>query len=148
MKKLSLVIMLVFASIVFANAQNQRGEGRNNRQSMEKPEVRAQKTVDRMDKTLSLSDEQKTEIKSYFIEKFTKQAKLQEENKKNKEGMKEDRKSRREEMMKKSKAEKAELDAKMEKILSPEQYKIYQEDCAKREEMMKKRRGNKRNHKE
>jgi len=149
MKKLSLVIMLVFASIVFANAQNQRGEGRNSyHHPMEKPEVRAQKTVDRMDKTLTLSAEQKAELKTYFIEEFTKEAKVQEKNKKGMKEMKEERKARREEMMQKREAKKAALGAKMEKTLTPEQYKIYQENCIKREEMMKKKRENKRDNRE
>jgi len=145
MKKLSLVIMLVFASIVFANAQNQRGEGRNSyHKPMEKPEVRAQKTVDRMDKTLTLSAKQKAELKTYLIEEFTKEAKVQ---KKNKKGMKEERKARREKMMQKRETKKAALDTKMKKTLTPEQYKIYQENCAKRKEIMKKKRENRRKNK-
>lgn len=64
MKKFIFAAFIALATTVMATAQNERGE-RGNRMS---PKQRTEQRINRMDKELKLSDNQKKQIRTYFAD--------------------------------------------------------------------------------
>lgn len=111
MKKVLMICGLLFSIITFANAQDapeKRPGGRGG--MMGTPEERAQRTADQLTKQLGLTEDQKTKVKSIYLDQATAMMKMREESK-----------GDREAMMAKMKTVNEETDKKVEALLTAEQ---------------------------
>lgn len=123
MKKiLSLATALFLLLGISANAQ-QRGP----RERMT-PEQRAERTVERLNEELKLTDAQQKELKKWYTESFKK-------NEENFQKNREDREAMRAQMQKNREAN----DAQLKKVLTAEQYKTYKANEEKRLKEMQQR---------
>lgn len=121
MKKIVFLTTMVFMFLAFSvNAQQQRGQ----REKMT-PAQQADRTIERLNKDLTLNDKQKVDLKKWFTNSYTQRAKLMEKNKDNREAMREGMKKDR-----------AATEAQMKKTLTAEQFKKYQENEKKRQQNM------------
>lgn len=107
----------VFVFLLSCNSNSQR-RGPGERMT---PEERAERTVERMSSELQLTDQQQKELKVWFIASSKEREESFAKNKKNREVMREEMKKQREKQ-----------DLQLKKILTEEQYRLYQENEAKR----------------
>lgn len=107
MKRLFMICGLLFSVITFAQAQG--GD-----RKMPTPEERAQRNTEQLTKKLSLTEDQKAKVLAIYTDQNAKMVKVREDNKDNREAM-------RESMMKLS----ADSDAKIEALLTDAQKKDY-----------------------
>lgn len=139
MKKLIVAALMV---VSLSSVAQERRE-RPNRDEMEKltPEQRQEKHLKKMTTDLNLNAKQQQEVKKLMAEQNAKMTEL----KAKKEAAKNEKllanSKERKEMAVKMKAEKEAMDAKMKKILSPEQYTKWENDRAIRQEKMMEKRG-------
>ncbi len=91
------------------------------------PEQQATRTIERLTEELKLTEQQQTELKTWFTESFKKREETMQKNR-------EDREAMREQMKKDREA----TDAELKKVLTEEQYNTYK---ANEEKRMKERRG-------
>lgn len=124
-KKFTFMISCLLLISSFVSAQ-QRGPRQDRA-----PEQKAAQMVQQLHKELDLTDKQQNELKTLFTEIWTKRNKNFEKNRG-------DRKAMSEAIQK----EQTEIDKKLQKILTAEQYKKYQENKKKRQESQKKRSDN------
>ena len=132
MKK-SIITALLFAGFATAGFSQERNAQRveRNDKRMESPEQRARLTTDRMDKQLSLSEKQKTQIYNLNLDRARKMTKAHEKAEK-----------QRMEQHKQMQAERASSDRKINSILSPAQQSKYASLKKDRADKFKGRRGN------
>lgn len=128
MKKMVFLVTTVWmflALSVSAQQQQQRGQ----REKMT-PEQQATRTVERLNKDLTLNDKQKADLKKWYTDSYTQRAKSMEKNKDNREAMRESMKK-----------ERTATEAQMKKVLTADQFKKYQENEKKRQQNMQNRGG-------
>ena len=123
MKKLILAIALVISSLSFAQEGRERERGEKLT-----PEQQSELQVKKMTLDLDLNEKQQKEIKAILLEQAQKrEAKIAEGEKPSAD--------EKFEMKSKMLDEQIEMKAKMKKILTPEQYKEWEENHEKRSEM-------------
>lgn len=125
MKKIIFLATTLFMVLAFTvQAQD--------RQPREKltPEQQATRTVERLNKELTLTDKQQADLKKFYTESFTQRAKTMEKNRDNREAMRETMKKDREA-----------TEAQLKKVLTEEQFKKYQENEKKRMQQRQNRGG-------
>ena len=128
MKKLILAIALVISSLSFA----QEGRGRGEKLT---PEQQSELQVKKMTLDLDLNEKQQKEVKAILLEQAKKREAKITEFKANKEKGEKPSADEKFEMKNKMLDEQIEMKAKMKKILTPEQYKEWEENHEKRSEM-------------
>lgn len=122
MKKiLFAAVALIFSVSMFAQAP-QRGEHREF-----KPEEMATRMADGMKKELNLNDEQYKSVYNLYLKRGEE---MKARRDKGQQGQQVDREARREEMKKNQEA----MNAKLKKILTPEQYTKYEEMLKKQQQ--------------
>ena len=126
MKKLILAIALVISSLSFAQ------EGRGEKLT---PEQQSELQVKKMTLDLDLNEKQQKEVKAILLEQAKKREAKITEFKANKEKGEKPSADEKFEMKNKMLDEQIEMKAKMKKILTPEQYKEWEENHEKRSEM-------------
>lgn len=132
MKKLILAIALVISSLSFA--QEGRGRGKERGEKLT-PEQQSELQVKKMTLDLDLNEKQQKEIKAILLEQAQKREAKIAEFKGNKEKGEKPSADEKFEMKSKMLDEQIEMKAKMKKILTPEQYKEWEENHEKRSEM-------------
>lgn len=110
--------LLLFVAFSVHAQPNRQGQQRER----PTPEQQAIRTVERLNQELKLTEQQQTELKTWFTESFKKRNENFEKNKDNRENM-------REQMKKDREATEAEL----KKVLTEEQYKTYKANEEKRQ---------------
>lgn len=136
------VIMLAVLLIGLNGMAQQRRE-RPNRDQMEKltPEQRQEKQLKRLTSDLDLNTKQQEEVKKLMVEQNSKMVDLRAEREAAKNEQALANSKERKEMAVKMKAEKEAHDAKMKKILSPEQFTKWENNRAIQQEKMRQKRG-------
>ncbi|HLO74803.1 MAG TPA: hypothetical protein VK164_12775 [Flavobacterium sp.] len=130
MKKLILAIALVISSLSFAQEGRERERGEKLT-----PEQQSELQVKKMTLDLDLNEKQQKEIKAILLEQAQKREAKIAEFKGNKEKGEKPSADEKFEMKSKMLDEQIEMKAKMKKILTPEQYKEWEENHEKRSEM-------------
>lgn len=123
MKKLMIICGLLFSAVTFANAQT------GDRQ-MPTPEERAERNATQLTKKLNLTDDQKAQVKTIYLDQAASMTKAKAESNGDKAGM-----------MAKMKALNEENNAKINALLNEDQKKAYAAWQAERKEKMKNRGG-------
>ena len=117
MKKIVFLTVACCIFAAFCTHAQQRGP-----REKQTPEQHANRIVERLNKELKLTEKQQSELKTRFSESFKQREKSFAQNRDNREAI-------REQMKKEREAMKTEL----KKVLTAEQYKIYQTNEEKRE---------------
>ena len=117
MKKIVFLTVACCIFAAFCTHAQQRGP-----REKQTPEQHANRIVERLNKELKLTEKQQSELKTWFSESFKQREKSFAQNRDNREAI-------REQMKKEREAMKTEL----KKVLTAEQYKIYQTNEEKRE---------------
>lgn len=94
------------------------------------PEQQATRTVEQLNKELTLTEKQQTDLKKWYTDSYTQRAKNMEKNRDNREAMRETMKKDRES-----------TEAQLKKVLTEDQFKKYQENEKKRMEQRQNRGG-------
>lgn len=123
MKKIIFLAMTLF----MVSAVTSQAQERQQREKMT-PEQQATRTVEQLNKELTLTEKQQTDLKKWYTDSYTQRAKNMEKNRDNREAM-------RETMKKDQEATQAQL----KKVLTEEQFKKYQENEKKRMEQRQNR---------
>lgn len=118
MKKI-LFLATTFVMLLFFSANAQQG---GQREKMT-PEQMATRTVERMNKEVTLNEKQQADLKKWFTTSYTERSKSMEKNKDNREAMRESMKK-----------DKEATDAQLKKVLTAEQFKKYQDAEKKRQQ--------------
>lgn len=136
------LIVIVLLAISLSGWSQQRRE-RPNRGEMEKmtPEQRQEQRLNKMSKDLNLNAKQQEEIKKLMAEEGEKAEKFRANRKEAKDKQLLESAKQRKEMGEKMKVEKEAHDAKMKKILSPEQYTKWENNRTIQQEKMRQKRG-------
>lgn len=127
MKGLILSIALMAAGFTSGYAQQKETVQKKS------AEERAKQMTEALDKKLNLSADQETKIYDLYLERTKKMEKMRQE-----------RMEEKKERIEKNKQSLADHDKKLEKILNPDQFKLYQEQRNKAKQNMKKRHPHKR----
>ncbi len=147
MKRINLFLVVVLLLSGVAIAQNRQGRGQRNMS----PEMRAERMTERMARELSLTEEQKKQVNEINLA-FIKEAKVGKEDMKelrgapaapSKEGRREIRKVKKDEMEKVHtymNAARESRDAKLQEVLTNEQYSKYLDMRKQMKERMDKQR--------
>lgn len=114
------ILFLATAFLMFL-AVSVNAQQRGPREKMT-PEQQATRMVERLNTELKLTDQQQTDLKTWFAESFKKRSEAFQKNKENREDM-------RAQMQKDREA----TDAQLKKILTAEQYKTYKTNEEKRQ---------------
>lgn len=120
MKKI-LFLATVFVTSLFFSANAQQGGQREQREKMT-PEQMATRTVERLNKEVTLTEKQQADLKKWYTTSYTERNKAMEKNKDNRDAMRESMKKDREA-----------TDAQLKKVLTAEQLKKYQDAEKKRQ---------------
>lgn len=128
MKKILFFATAFLLFVAFSANAQQRGS-KPHREQMT-PEQQAARLVERMNKELTLTEQQQSELKTWFTTSLKQRNENFKKNKDNRENM-------REEMKKEREATNAEL----KKVLTAEQYKTYKANEEKRQQERKERGG-------
>lgn len=135
-----IVIALLAMSL---NGWSQQRRERPNREEMEKmtPEQRQELRLNKMTQDLNLDTKQQEEVKKLMAEEGEKAEKFRAKRKEAKEKQLLESAKERKEMAEKMRVEKEAHDAKMKKILSPEQYTKWENNRLIQQEKMRQKRG-------
>lgn len=117
---LATTLLMFLAFTVSAQQPQKQGQGQRERMT---PEQQATRTVERMNKELTLTEKQQADLKKWYTDSYTQRAKTMEKNKDNREAMRESMKKDREN-----------TEAQLKKVLTADQFKKYQENEKKRME--------------
>ena len=134
MKRVFLMTTLWVALITLAIAQPPSGNGQRQGRGFGTPEERAKNQIERLDKLVKLTAEQKTKVNTVNLDLSKKMDAAMKENRDNREAARE-----------KMREINAERDKQYKVILTKEQFKLYQEDNARREKERAERGNNRRN---
>lgn len=116
MKKIAFLAITVFMFLAFAVSAQQRGP----REKMT-PEQQATRTVERLNKELTLNEQQQKDLKAWFTTSFKQREENMKKGQDNREAMREQMKKDREA-----------TDAQLKKVLTADQYKTYKANEEKR----------------
>lgn len=122
-------IILLATSILFFFALAANAQQRGPKEKMT-PEEQSAKMVERLNKELTLTAKQQTDLKTFFADSFKKRNETFQKNKDNREAMRESMKKNREE-----------TDVQLKKVLTADQYKKYKENEEKRQQERSKNQG-------
>lgn len=116
MKKIAFLAITVFMFLAFAVSAQQRGP----REKMT-PEQQASRMVERLNKELTLNEQQQKDLKTWFTTSFKQREENMKKGQDNREAMREQMKKDREA-----------TDAQLKKVLTADQYKTYKANEEKR----------------
>lgn len=128
MKKILFFATAFLLFVAFSANAQQRGH-KPQREQMT-PEQQATRLVERMNKELTLTEQQQNELKTWFTASLKQRNENFKKNKDNRENMREEMKKEREA-----------TDAELKKVLTAEQYKTYKANEEKRQQERKERGG-------
>lgn len=128
MKKILFFATAFLLFVAFSANAQQRGP-KPHREQMT-PEQQATRLVERMNKELTLTEQQQSELKTWFTVSLKQRNENFKKNKDNRENMREEMKKEREA-----------TDAELKKVLTAEQYKTYKANEEKRRQERKERGG-------
>lgn len=122
------IFLLLFAGLFSVTLPAQQHGGKDH----STPEQQAERKAERLHKELKLTDKQKSEIKDWYTQMYQKR---RDEIKKSPQ----EREAMLKKMQERMKKDREETDVFLKKILTPEQYKKYQENEQKHEKEMRER---------
>ena len=135
MKKLMIICGLLFSAVTFANAQQGGGQGGQGGGQGRRMQMSPEDRVKQLDEKLKLTDDQKTKVTAIYTAQAADMKKMREEMQAGG--------GDRAAMMEKMQKANADLDVKINAVLTAEQktaYKTWQDEMkAQREKMMKER---------
>ncbi|WP_251621332.1 DUF4890 domain-containing protein [Odoribacter lunatus] len=118
MKKILFLSALFLTLLATGGCSQQKGP-----RDQHSPEQQAENMIERLNNELQLTEQQQSELKTYFTDSFKKRNESFKKEKENREQMREQMKKEREAM-----------DAQLKKVLTEEQYNTYKENEKKRRE--------------